>query len=245
MDSAYLLILIAGAFSGGFINGLAGFGTSLFALGWWLQIMPPQQAVALALVLSVCTSLQGVAAVRGAIDWRRLSRFLVPALIGIPIGLRLLAHIDPVVLRIMIAGFMLLYGAFFYWRRNLPGLRRRTPVIDMGVGFIGGVLGAIAGLSGALPTMWISFRDWTKMQSRAVLQPFNLVVLGVAALLLAVDGVYDRAVMIGLAIVLPVGVLAAWIGLRVFARLGDRQFRHLLVAMTSVAGAAILLQELI
>src|SRR5699024_8893634 len=37
----FLFFVIAGAAAGGFVNGLAGFGTSLFALGWWLQVMPP------------------------------------------------------------------------------------------------------------------------------------------------------------------------------------------------------------
>ena len=36
MGGEVILLIIAGAFAGGFANGLAGFGTGLFALGWWL-----------------------------------------------------------------------------------------------------------------------------------------------------------------------------------------------------------------
>lgn len=32
------LIVLAGAFSGGFVTGLAGFGTGLTALGFWLLL---------------------------------------------------------------------------------------------------------------------------------------------------------------------------------------------------------------
>ena len=101
--------------------------------------------------------------------------------------------------------------------------------VDAGIGFSGGILGAMAGLSGALPTMWISMRDWTKQQSRAVLQPYNLLILGISALLLAIDGVYDRATLTAMAIALPATLLAAQGGLWAFARLDDQQFRHLLV----------------
>ena len=36
---------IAGALAGGFVSGLAGFGTALMALGIWLYILPPAMAV--------------------------------------------------------------------------------------------------------------------------------------------------------------------------------------------------------
>ena len=84
MSAELIVFLLIGAAAGGFINGLAGFGTALFALGWWLQVMPPLQAVALVLVMSVCSGIQGVFLVRHAIQPRRLAQFLVPALFGIP-----------------------------------------------------------------------------------------------------------------------------------------------------------------
>src|SRR5260370_399046 len=41
MDFATYAILLAGALAGGFVSGLAGFGTALMALGIWLYILPP------------------------------------------------------------------------------------------------------------------------------------------------------------------------------------------------------------
>lgn len=245
MTPEYLLVLAAGALSGGFINGLAGFGTALFALSWWLQVMPPLQAVSVALVMSVASGIQGAILVRCVIDWRRLARFLVPALIGIPVGLQLLHHIDGTMLKLAIAGFMLLYGGSFVFRRDLPNLSRPTPIVDSSIGLAGGVLGAVAGLSGALPTMWISMRDWTKEQSRAVLQPFNIVVLGLSATLLALGGSYDAETLMIIAVALPATMLGAQAGLWSFRRLTDQQFRRLLIAMTFAAGVMILLRELL
>ena len=67
-----LFFLVAAGLSGGFVNGLAGFGTSLFALGWLLQVMPPREAVAIALACSIATGVPGIWAVRRSIDVRRL-----------------------------------------------------------------------------------------------------------------------------------------------------------------------------
>ena len=59
----FIYLMLAGL-AGGFINGLAGFGTALFSLGFLLQILPPVQAVGLVLILSVFSGLQGLWIVR-------------------------------------------------------------------------------------------------------------------------------------------------------------------------------------
>ena len=49
------------------------------------------------------------------------------------------------------------------------------------LGFVGGVLGGLAGLSGPVPTIWASLSDWTKAEKRGVIQDFNLTLLTAAA----------------------------------------------------------------
>ena len=80
-----LICLIAAGLSGGFVNGLAGFGTGLFALGWLLQVMPPHEAVAIVVACSVLVSLPGVWKVRRHVSLARQARFLLPALLGMPL----------------------------------------------------------------------------------------------------------------------------------------------------------------
>ena len=237
-----VVFIVIGAVFGGFVNGLAGFGMSLFALGWWLQVMPPPAAVALSLAMSLISGVQGVFLVRRSIEMRRLARFLVPALAGIPVGLLLLDRIDAGFLKLVVAAFLLAYGAFFAFRRNLPNLTRPTPALDAIVGFLGGFFGAIAGLSGALPTVWLSLRDWSKATRRAVLQPFNMVVLGLSALLLAWNGVYDGEVLVATAIAAPAALLSAQLGILVFKRINDADFRRLLIFLMLASGFVILLQ---
>lgn len=238
-------LFIIGAAAGGFINGLAGFGTALFALGFWLQFLPPTRAVAMVLVLSAVTGLQGLWLVRRAIADRpgRLARFLLPALAGIPLGIAVLTRIEPAQLKIVIGLFLILYGGYFSLRRNLPAFVRPTPVIDSMVGFAGGILGGAASLSGALPTMWCSLRPWPRAETRAVLQPFNVTVLALTAVILAFRGVYDSQTLTLLAIALPVSLISAQIGIAIFRRISDHMFRRLLIAMTFLSGSVIMLRE--
>lgn len=247
MSSETIALLLLGAASGGFINGLAGFGTALFALGFWLQIMPPVQAVSIVVVMSVVSGLQGVWIVRTSMieQKRRLLRFLLPALPGIPLGVAALAVVSAETLKLTIALFMLLYGGFFTFRAALPKLMRPTPALDVGVGFAGGVLGGAAALSGALPTMWCALRPWPKAETRAVLQPFNVTVLGLTALTLAWNGAYGRDTLILIAVALPVTMIFAQIGIAVFRRLQDDSFRRLIIAMMLVSGAVLLVRVLL
>jgi uncharacterized membrane protein YfcA len=113
------------------------------------------------------------------------------------------------------------------------------------VGFLGGVLGGAASLSGALPMMWCALRPWPKQETRAVLQPFNVVVLAVTTIHLALKGAYARETLIYLAIAIPAALLAAQLGITVFKRLSDTAFRRLLIVMTLVSGVVLLLREVL
>jgi uncharacterized membrane protein YfcA len=247
MPIEYYAYLLMGAAAGGLISGLAGFGTSLFALGFWLQILEPLQAVSIVMIMSVVSGLQGVWLVRHSVlsQPKRLARFLLPALLGIPIGIATLTMIEPKVLKLTIAGFMLLYGGFFLLRRARPLLDRPTPIADAVVGFLGGVLGGAASLSGALPTMWCALRPWSKSETRAVLQPFNVVVLGLTMAILAFKGVYTWQSLKLIAIALPVTLLFAQIGITIFKRLSDDQFRRLLISMMFISGLVLTVRELL
>lgn len=245
MTLEFFFLLAAGSLAGGFINGLAGFGTALFALSWWLQIMTPLEAVAMVLFMSVASGIQGLVLVWKTINWKRTARFLIPALIGVPIGLQLLDIINPAILKLIIAGFLILYGGFFAFRKGLPDFTRPTNVLDRIIGFVSGILGAVAGLSGALPTMWIALRPWPKYEQRAVLQPFNVIILGVAAIVLAFQGAYSKPVLLNLLIVIPLSLIAAQIGIMMFKRLKDHQFKRLLIFLLLIAGLVLMARELL
>jgi len=116
MTTAYILILALGAAAGGFINGLSGTGTALFSLGFYLTVLPPITAIALSTLLAILAGIQGLWAVRAdiIINKAKLMRFLVPGLLGVPIGVALLERVDAEALRVFIALLLIVYG---FWLR--------------------------------------------------------------------------------------------------------------------------------
>ena len=246
MTGEFVTLLLIGAAAGGFINGLAGFGTALFTIGFWLQILPAVEAVALILTMSVATGLQGIWVVRQEILTRpdRIARFLFPALFGVPLGIHILSFLDTDILRLIVAGFMISYGGFFAFRSALPTLTAPPKILDSLVGFFGGILGGIAGLSGALPTFWCSLRPWPKRETRAVLQTFNVVILSLAILFLAARGIYTEQLLIWFLLALPVGLAASYAGLFIFKRLETNSFRRLLIILMLASGCLLLARTL-
>ncbi|MGX9353900.1 sulfite exporter TauE/SafE family protein [Roseobacteraceae bacterium S113] len=246
MSWEVITFVTLGALAGGFINGLAGTGTALFALGFFLVVLEPVAAVAVVAMLAVISGLQGLWIVRGEIGAqpRRLARFVLPGLVGVPLGVLLLDVVDASLLRWSVALFLIVYGAYFGLRANLPAFERPTPLIDSGIGFTGGVLGGVAGLSGALPTLWVSVRPWSKGETRAVLQPYNAVMLVTTVGLLAFRGAYSGDTLLALALALLVGLAAAQIGIATFKRLSDTAFRRLLILLCLAMGLGIAAGEL-
>lgn len=245
MSSEFIALFLAGAACGGFINGLAGFGTALLSLSFWLQIMPAWQAVTIVAAMSVISGVQSLWLIRrdlaGGIH--RFPRFLVPALIGIPLGAATLSFVNATALKFFIAGFMLLYGGFFTLLRSLPRIEREKPVWDAVIGFLGGVLGGSASLSGVLPTMWCAMQPWSKGHTSAVLRPYNVTVLGIAIGIFAYRGYFNQQTLMLVAMAFPVTIVFSQIGVAVFKRLTDDQFRRLLVWMLFASGISLALNE--
>src|SRR6185437_2895126 len=89
-------------------------------------------------------------------------------------------------------------------------------IADTAVGFAGGILGGLAGLSGPLPILWASIRGWGKDQRRGVFQIFNWTVLATAFCLHVASGLVHWEVVRLALLAFPATVCGAWIGARFY-----------------------------
>ncbi|KIC12039.1 hypothetical protein RA19_05380 [Leisingera sp. ANG-M1] len=233
MSSYEFLKLGLGALLGGFVNGLAGFGTELFSLGFFLQVMPPLQAVSTTAVLAIATGRQGLWNIKAFILPNKdiIARFLLPALPGIPIGTALAAHISPAPLKVLLAALLFTYGIFSFKRPAKTEARNPLPAADYLVGFAGGILGGLASLSGVLPTMWCSLKPWEKHKIRASLQAFNFAILTLSVLLFALQGAYSANLALKVSGCLLAAMSGAILGIRIFNAVSIAAYKNVLVTI--------------
>jgi hypothetical protein len=239
---AYILLFV-GALAGGFVSGLAGFGTALMALGIWLYVLPPSTAVPLVLICSVVAQTATLPSMWKSFDLTLVWPFLIGGLLGVPIGTMLVAHADPNVFKLTVGILLLVFPTALYFSAPMA-FEFGGRIADGIVGFIGGILGGLAGLSGPPPILWASIRGWGKDERRGVFQTFNWTVLFVALCLQTASGLVAREVIWLAALAFPGTVLGSWIGARLYHALSDRNFRDIVLGMLVLSGAILVWNSL-
>ncbi|MFO1158193.1 MAG: sulfite exporter TauE/SafE family protein [Reyranellaceae bacterium] len=229
---------------GGFVNGLTGTGYALISLGFWLQAMAPATAAPLVALCSVCGHAQALPSIWRGVRWPRLWPFLVAGLAGIPLGTLMLKHVHVQPLKLGVGLFLILYSAWMAFVRYPPRVRCGGAMADAAIGFVGGVMGGTASLSGPAPIIWVQLRGWGKDEQRGVLQPYNMAILLAALLSSAVAGFLDRTYLIWAVICVPVSLAGTRLGLMLYRRVNDAGFRRLVLVMLAASGAMLMVSAL-
>ena len=237
------ILLFVGALAGGFVSGLAGFGTAQMALGIWLYVLPPSTAVPLVLICSVVAQTTTLPSMWKSFDLTLVWPFLIGGLLGVPLGTLLVAHADPDVFKLTVGILLLVFPTALYFSAPMA-FEFGGRIADGIVGFIGGILGGLAGLSGPPPILWASIRGWGKDERRGIFQTFNWTVLFVALCLQAASGLVAREVIWLAVLAFPATVLGSWIGARLYHALNDRNFRDIVLGMLFLSGAILVWNSL-
>ncbi len=235
------LLVFVGALAGGTVSGLTGFGTGLVTLPIWLFAVAPVRAAPLVVICSVVAQLQTLPAIWHAIDRRRLMPFLLGGAVGVPIGTRLLPLVPLAAFKAGLGLLLVLVCGSLLLARRQPRFVQAGRWADAAVGLGGGLLGGLAGLSGPLPTLWAGLRGWGKDQRRAVFQSFNLGVLLLAGISMALAGLMTPEVARLALAALPGTLIGAWAGRRLYGRLDVVRFDRIVLVVLAAAGVAMIL----
>jgi len=204
----------------------------------------PVRIVQIMMVCSIAIQMLSVAALRNAIDWRHLTRFIVAGLAGLPLGIYLLFTISAVLYLHLIGTFLVAYGIYMVARRARP-LKVESAVGDWLAGFLGGLTGGFAAFPGAFVTIWCGLKGWDKSRQRGVYQPFILIMqisaLTAISFIRATQGRASGIDLSALVYVVP-ALLGTWSGLAIFRRLSDLHFALSLNLLLIVSGLGLMFQ---
>jgi uncharacterized membrane protein YfcA len=239
MHAGAYALLFLGALAGGFVAGLAGFGTALMALGIWLYVLPPSLAVPLVLICSVVAQSSTLPSMWKSFDLTLVWPFIIGGLFGVPIGTMLVAEADPKVFKLTIGVFLLVFPIALYLNRTPIAFRFGGKLADGVVGFAGGILGGLAGLSGPLPILWASIRGWGKDERRGIFQTYNWAILAAALCLQIATGLIGQELVWLALVAFPGTIIGASLGARLYHALNDRNFTDVVLALLMLSGAAL------
>ena len=225
-----------GAFLGAFAVGAAGFAFALAATALWLHVLDPLRATFLVAACGAMLQVGMIWQIRRTIEPPRLMPFVLAGLVGVPIGVYVLARVDPHAIKIALGTFLVAYGLYALAAPQLPRIAGGGRAADAAVGFVSGILGGLGGYSGVLPTIWTQLRGWSKEAARGVYQPFILA-MQIATLLSAGIVAFDAFSIELIGATVPALLAGAWLGLIAFGRLDERRFRQVLAIMIAASGA--------
>ncbi len=231
---------MTGALCGGFVSGLAGFGTGITAIGIWVYAISPSMAGSLAIICSVIAQAQTLPKIWRSIEPRHVLPFIIPGLIGVPLGTVLLDYLDARVLRLAIGVVLLLFSVVMFLQQSQTQHRWGGRAADAVVGFGGGLMGGLIGLSGPLPTLWAGYRGWNKVESRTLFQAYNTAILLVAMISHAAAGMLTRETAWAVLAALPGTIIGAQLGTRAYGRVSDQGFKRIILGMLCLSGASLL-----
>lgn len=234
------MFVFAGAFAGGLVNGLTGFGTGMTALPIWVHVLPPILASPLTVACSIAGQLQTLPAIRHAIDPRRLAPFVLGGLAGVPLGVLMLPHVEPAIFKLAVGVLLVASCTLLLAKRSRAPWSHGGRAADSVIGFAGGILGGLAGLSGVLPTLWAELRGWEKDARRAVFQGYNLSILLFALASQGARGLVTLELGRLLLVALPGTIAGAWIGRRMYQRLDTERFSKLVLGLLLLGGVGII-----
>jgi uncharacterized membrane protein YfcA len=237
------LSALSAVFVAATISSVAGFAFSAVAGGMLLHMVDSTvKVVMIMMVCSIAIQSLSVALIWRDIDWRKLPIFLLGGIVGLPIGVWLLLHLDPRGFKCVMGALLIAYAAYGLSKRPVS-VRTGNGMCDVLTGCLGGITGGLAGFPGAAVTVWCSMQGWNKRRQRAIYQPYILVmqILG----LLVIRVLHPAATLAGKVAMdflpfVPVALLGAWMGLKIFERLSESHFKLAVNVLLFVSGVGLM-----
>ena len=101
-------------------------------------------------------------------------------------------------------------------------------------------MSGLGGFAGAIPTLWCYVRGYDRHIQRAVIQNFNLAILGVTMVTYLATGLVTTSVLPLLALVLPAMLGPTLLGTRIYKYISDAVFRKVVLSLLIGSGLALL-----
>ncbi|HEY1912523.1 MAG TPA: sulfite exporter TauE/SafE family protein [Vicinamibacterales bacterium] len=166
--------MIAVIFVATLIRSTLGFGEALVAVPLLALRTPVEVAAPLAVLVSIVVAGAVIAQDWQGVQFRAAAGLIFAALLGLPLGLILLARADDHLVRLLLGSVIILFSIY-----SLVIGRSRSLANDhtgwlMACGFVSGVLGGAYGMNGPPLAIYGALRKWSPQHFRATLQAYFL-----------------------------------------------------------------------
>lgn len=242
MDAALAVAVLLSAAVASCIQSLSGFGFSLFIVPVLAVLIGPKETVFLANVLSVVLNAIQLRHMRASVDWQASGMLVLGSFLGMPLGVAVLVILNPGILKLAIAGTVIVFTVLL-----IRGLRLHQGgrAGDIGVGFVSGVFNTSTSMSGPPVVIYLQGKGLPPMRFRATATFFFFVGAVGAVVLLSVGGASTWLAWQAAAVALP-GVFAGrLVGNGLYHKVSDALFRQVVFGVLFISAAVAIVTTLL
>jgi uncharacterized membrane protein YfcA len=223
----------------GLMRGYAGFGTAVILAPIYSVLWGPKAGVPVMLLMELIVSIQLLPSAFKDADRRVILPIGGTAALMTPLGAYILITADGELLRRAIGGFVLVFGGLLMsgWRYN----GSRPLPLNMAVGAVSGLLKGSTGMSGPPVILYLLAGKEAAKTHRANLILFFSVISLVSVFPPLFLGLFDLAALVRTAVLLPILVICARIGARLFHVVPQSWYRPFALIVLIGAGSIALL----
>jgi uncharacterized protein len=235
-----LLLVMLGGAAAGFVQGISGFAFALVVLAIWSWTLDPALIGPLAVFGALLGQILAFHRFRRIIKFRGVAPYVAGGIVGVPIGVALLRHIDPMTFKLCIGLFLVTWCPMMMRPGRLPRINGGSVLAEATVGLVGGVMGGLGGVSGPAPTLWTTLRHFDRDRQRAILVGFNLAMQSLTMITYIATGAIPARAWpllppLALAVVIP-----TLLGVRLYHRISDAVFRQIVLGLLTLSGVVLL-----
>jgi uncharacterized membrane protein YfcA len=236
------LLVVAIIFLATLIRSSFGFGEALVAVPLLALLIPVKVAVPLAVLFSILVAAVVVVQDRHKIHLGSAWRLVLPTLLGIPLGVWLLAAVPEPLVKATLAAVLILFSTYCLVGRVQVELKDDRWAWLFGFG--AGVLGGAYGMNGPPLVVYGTLRRWTPEHFRATLQGYFLPASLVGLAFYGGEGLWVPDVTRYFFLSLVPALAAIFLGRAVNRRLKGRSFLLYIHTGLIAIGAWLLVQTL-
>jgi uncharacterized membrane protein YfcA len=174
--------------------------------------------------------------------------YIFGGVIGVPLGIWLLNHLPAPKLMLVFGVILTLYAVYSLAKPAHAKTKGAGGAASgMAVGFIGGTVGGFTAFPGAAVVVWTGLRNLPKRATRAIVQPYILVlqIVSLATNAYAHPNIFGRRFWLLLAITMPVVLPGTIGGVLLYKRISDVNFKRISFFLLGLSGVGLLIKVLL
>ncbi|MBI4885211.1 MAG: sulfite exporter TauE/SafE family protein [Actinobacteria bacterium] len=235
MTTGQLIVVAIAIFAASFVQVVAGFGFALLCMPIMVIAVPVETAVVVSTLVSMLSTISQAVRLRDHAQIPLLRRLVMGAFLGMPLGLVILNIVSDFALQIALGVSVLIATALLARNVNLAHL---GPRMDVGLGFLSGVLNTSLSTNGPPIVFDLQARQLTAEQFRATISAtFSISSVGGLAFFIA-DGKITRTGIDAALIALPAWAVGQSLGWPVRKHFHGDRFRRLVLVLLLAAGTS-------